>query len=234
MVKKSALGTGLFAIKEFVLILVNSKFEISEGLVKQTIFLVDRVPDWTTNIGCKSLLVVEQVNQHVVALVHLFVRAFLVINTPLFVVLWAINDLFLFFMFHITETTEDVVRVGLAEVIGTRHYFMLEIHRLRVFNLRLPEVGHVFFIALTHGALVIVAESLLRPERALSFKIDLVSSEERCMLQSLHNGRDPMVQIFQLLYRCTGSIQVTLTDLSSTLGCHKRLREVFLKELAAV
>ena len=231
MVKKSALGTGLFAIKEFVLILVNSKFEISEGLVKHTIFLVDRVPDWTTNIGCESLLVVEQVNQHVVALVHLFVGAFLVINTPLFVVLWAINDLFLFFLFHITETTEDVVRVGLAEVISTRHYFMLEIHRLRVFNLRLPEVGHVFFIALTHGALVIVAESLLRPERALSFKIDLVSSKEWCFLELAEDRRDPAIELLKLFDWRACPIHISLNNICGALRRVKIPRELFDEEV---
>jgi len=55
----------------------------------------------------------------------------------------------------------------------------MELFRLRRLLLILPEGRNVFVFTLTDRALVVVTESLLGPEGTLSFKVDLVGSEER-------------------------------------------------------
>jgi len=211
---------------------VDALFEIRKGLVEHAILRIDGLPDGRALIRCVGLFVLEQVDEDVVLLFDVTILPVLILNTPLLVILWTV-DLLLLLSFHaaaknvLCERLRELVRVDSRDSFKGIFFSLLA-------SFCLPELRHFLLVAFTHSTLVVVAEALLGPEGALTLQIDLVSSEERCMLQSLHNGRDPMVQIFQLLYRCTGSIQVTLTDLSSTLGCHKRLREVFLKELAAV
>ena len=107
---------------------------------------------------------------------------------------------------------------------------MLEIHWLTSL-LGLPEVGDVLFVALAHGALVIVAQALLCPEWALSFKVDLVGSEERGLLELAEDGRDSAIELLELFDWCARSIDVSLDDLCGTLGWVKIIRELFDEEV---
>jgi len=88
---------------------------------------------------------------------------------------------------------------------------------MRSLLLRLPESGHVLGVTLAHSALVIVAQALLSPKRALTLQVDFVCAEERCLLQLVEYWRNLVIQVLKVLYRCATSVQVALCDLSSTL-----------------
>ena len=47
-------------------------------------------------------------------------------------------------------------------------------------ELLLPKLRDLLFFAFADGALVVVAKSLLGPERALTFKVYFVCAEVRC------------------------------------------------------
>ena len=84
---------------------------------------------------------------------------------------------------------------------------MLEVGRLEA-SVVLPKVWHVLLLALEYGALVIVADSLLGPERALSFEVDFEGAEEWSLLELAQNRGYPRVEVLQLLDRRTGTVKV--------------------------
>ena len=60
---------------------------------------------------------------------------------------------------------------------------MAEAFWLRRFFLFLPKERDIAVFAFTYRALLIIAETLLSPERALSLQVDLVGAEVRSLPQ---------------------------------------------------
>lgn len=116
------------------------------------------------------------------------------------------------------EACENVGGVALGEGVWVRHHHLvLEVLRLKVIRM-FPELRDIFLFALADGALVIVAESLLGPKRALSFEIDFVSAEKWCSLELGEDGCESAIETLQFFDRCTRPIEVSLCDLGGTLG----------------
>jgi hypothetical protein len=107
------------------------------------------------------------------------------------------------------------------------------VHKVRWLKASLifPKVRHVLFFALAHSTLIIVADSLLSPERALSFKIHFVGAEEWSLFQLREYRGYLGVKVFQLLDWGTRSIKISFCYLGSTLRRVEVVWEVFYEEV---
>lgn len=142
--------------------------QVGELFVQQAIFFVNWTPNWGSIVSRKGFNVIQKVNQDVVLLIYFAILTILVLNAPFFIILWAID----LDSFRLLKATENVFIERLRELVrASGHNFLLKnaLLLLGLVDLGLPEKRHVLLIALTHGTLIVVAQTLLGPERALTF-----------------------------------------------------------------
>ena len=111
---------------------------------------------------------------------------------------------------------------------------MLEVSRLGALHLCFPERGDIFLIAFAHCTLVVVTETLLCPEWALSLQVNLVCAEERSLLELTQNRCNFAIETLKLLHWRTNTIHVSFSHLCCTHRWVKRRWKVLLEKVCPV
>ena len=159
---------------------------------QKAIFFVDCPPNRSTLISSEWLDVVHQVDDNVVILIQ-FVFALFLFYAQFFVVLWTGQVRLLVVDLFYTDVAEKRVTCKLSE-LSRRANLVIDHQRTSItVSLLLPKQGNLAIFTLTDCTLVVVAKSLLRPERAFSFQVYFVSAEVGCRFKLMQNRRNQLV-----------------------------------------